>query len=185
MRDVVTIIPDFITPQECDVLNCWTENAVKQHWLDCGVTAGGIKYSSRFTTRMYADRFDQYDPLAYKIRDRISQALNIQHLPISISGGGKHGVVVSYTLPGGDVYLHSDPKEGKLEVLRCNIITQTAESGAQLTVANKQYDLNGGDLHCYLASKYSHQVSQVQGNNPRILWMFGFQVSSSDWENQC
>jgi hypothetical protein len=185
MRDTVTIIPNFITTEECDVLNTWVENAVKQRWLDRGITTGGARYSGRLTTRMYANRFDQYDPLAYKIRDRIRKTLNIENLSVSISGGGKHGIVVSYTHPGGDVYLHSDPKEGKLEVLRCNIITQMAESGAQLTVDGKEYNINRGDLHCYLASKYPHQVSQVAGNTPRILWMFGFQTSDSNWENEC
>jgi hypothetical protein len=182
MRETVTVIPDFITQEECNILNSWVQKAIDSKWLDCGVTTGGIKYSNRLTTRMYADRFYQYDDLVYKIRDRICQVLNIQHLPLSTSGGGKHGIVVSNTFPGGDVYLHSDPKEGNVEVLRCNIITQMAESGAKLTVANKTYDVKLGDLHCYLASKYLHSVSTVGGNISRILWMFGFQISDSGWE---
>jgi len=182
MRDIVTIIPDFITSEECDILNQWVKKAINSKWLDCGITTNGAVYQTRLTTRMYSDRFDQYDDLAYTIRDRICAALNIHNLPISIFGGGKHGIVVSSTLPGGDVYLHSDPKEGDIEVLRCNIITQSAELGAELTVDNHVYDIKCGDLHCYLASKYSHKVSTVEGNRSRVLWMFGFQISDSDWE---
>jgi hypothetical protein len=182
MRDIVTVIPNFITAGECDILNTWVQKAIELKWLDCGVTAGGIKYLDRLTTRMYGNRFDKYDDLAYSIRDRIRNTLSIQNLSISISGGGKHGIVVSNTFPGGDVYLHSDPKEGNLQVLRCNIITQSAESGGILTVANNAYDVKCGDLHCYLASKYPHKVSTVEGNRSRVLWMFGFQISDSDWE---
>ena len=182
MRDVVTIIPNFITEEECDTLNSWVKKAIDLKWFDCGVTTNNTVYQDRLTTRMYGNRFEQYDDLAYKIRDRIRTTLDIPNLPISIFGGGKHGIVVSNTLPGGDVYLHSDPKEGNIEVLRCNIITQSAESGAVLTVADKIYDVNSGDLHCYLASKYLHKVSTVGGNRSRILWMFGFQISDIDWE---
>jgi hypothetical protein len=182
MRNIVTIIPNFITPEECNLLNQWTKNAVESKWLDVGVTTNSVVYSSRLTTRMYGHRFDQYPDLAYIIRDRICNLLNIQYLPISIFGGGKHGIVVSNTMPGGDVYLHNDPKEGEIEVLRCNIITQSAESGAVLTVNDKIYDVGPGDLHCYLASKYPHKVSTVGGNRSRILWMFGFQISESEWE---
>lgn len=182
MRDVVTVIPNFVTPEECGILNRWVQKAVDLKWLDHGVTTNGVAYQDRLTTRMYGNRFVQYDDLAYTIRDRIRTALNILDLPVSIAGGGKHGIVVSNTFPGGDVYLHSDPKEGELEVLRCNIITQAAESGAVLTVDNKIYDIKCGDLHCYLASKYPHKVSTVEDNCSRILWMFGFQISNSDWE---
>jgi len=182
MRDIVTIIPNFITEEECDVLNQWVKKAIESKWLDVGVTTNRVGYSSRLTTRMYGHRFDKYPDLAYNIRNQICAALDISDLPFSTNGGSKHGIVVSNTLPGGDVYLHSDPKEGNIEVLRCNIITQSAKSGAKLTIDNNVYDIKCGDLHCYLASKYPHKVSTVEGNRSRVLWMFGFQISDSDWE---
>jgi len=183
MRDKVTIIPNFITPDECDILNRWTKKAVDLKWLDFGITNNQVVYQSRLTTRMYGHRFDKYPDLAYTIRDQIRAALNIFDLPISTNGGGREGIVVSSTLPGGDVYQHVDGKEGDLELLRCNIISQAAESGAELTVADKFYDVQCGDLHCYLASKHLHKVSMVSGSRPRTLWMFGFQINESDWEN--
>jgi hypothetical protein len=182
MHDIVTIIPNFITPEECDILNRWVYKAIDLKWLDSGITTNGIVYQDRLTTRLYSNRFEKYDDLAYIIRDRIRTVLKIENLPISMFGGGKHGIVVSNTLPRGDVYLHSDPKEGLIDVLRCNIITQSAKLGAELTVAGKIYDVKAGDLHCYLASKYPHKVSTVEGDRSRILWMFGFQISDSDWE---
>jgi len=186
MNNVVTIIPNFITQQECSVLNSWVEKALANSWLDVGITTGHTVYKNRLTTRMYGSRFDKYPDLAYVIRDRIRKQLNLENVPISILGGGKHGIVVSNTLPGGDVYKHSDPLEfNGRHVLRCNIITQMADAGAILTVNDNVVNVNQGDLHCYLASKYAHSVTQVTGKHSRILWMFGFQITDNDWKTKC
>jgi len=185
--NVVTIIPNFITQEECNILNTWVKKAIENKWLDSGITTGGkVGYNGRLTTRLYADRFDSYCSLAYKIQERIRKQLSLNIEPISILGGGKHGIVVSNTLPGGDVYYHSDPLEmGGCHVLRCNIITQMADSGAVLTVNNNTINVGQGDLHCYLASKYKHSVTTVTGTSSRILWMFGFQIKDTEWENKC
>jgi hypothetical protein len=183
MRDIVTIIPNFITEEECDVLNQWVKKAIDLKWLDFGITTNQVVYQGRLTTRMYGHRFNRYPDLTYIIRDRIRAALDISDLPFSTDGGGKHGIVVSNTLPDNDVYQHIDGKEGDLDLLRCNIISQSAESGAELTVADKFYDVKCGDLHCYLPSKYPHKVSKVGGTRSRVLWMFGFKIKESDWEN--
>jgi len=184
--NVVTIIPNFIAQEECTTLNTWVKMAVQNKWLDSGITTGAASYNNRLTTRLYADRFDRYPDLAYAIRDRIRKQLGLATTPISIKGGGKHGIVVSNTLPGGDVYHHSDPLEfNGCHVLRCNIITQMAESGAILEVNNNIIQVSQGDLHCYLASKYKHSVTEVTGKHPRILWMFGFQITDTEWENKC
>jgi len=184
--NVVTIIPNFITQEECNTLNNWVTAAINNKWLDNGISTGGKIYHNRLTTRLYADRFDNYPELVYKIRDRIRKQLNLLDTPISIIGGGKHGIVVSNTLPGGDVYLHSDPLEmGGCHVLRCNIITQMADTGAVLTVNDNIIAAGQGDLHCYLASKYKHSVTKVTGKHSRILWMFGFQIKDTEWENKC
>jgi hypothetical protein len=60
-----------------------------------------------------------------------------------------------------------------------------ADSGAVLTVNNNIINVGQGDLHCYLASKYKHSVTKVTGTSSRILWMFGFQIKDTEWENKC
>jgi len=185
MRNIVTVIPNFITPQECAELNMWVEKATELKWMDYGITTDRTVYKNRVTTRFYGNRFEKYPDLAYDIYKRIPIALNMPDLPISTNTSGKHGIVVNNTFPGGDVYEHLDPKEGELELLRCNIITQMPETGGELTVANKVYDVKCGDLHCYLPSKHRHKVGTVFGNHSRILWMFGFKISDKDWENEC
>lgn len=109
--------------------------------------------------------------------------MNITIVPL-IYGHGSDGVVVSVTFPGGDVYEHKDPRslEG-LSTFRCNILTQSAESGGKLYINGIFREINVGDLHCYYASEESHYVTEVQGNSPRILWMFGCHRPIEDYLN--
>lgn len=177
------VFKNFLSASECAELNKWVELGVKNSWLDKGlnIQANDWSTTNRLTTRAYGDRFD-YSQSVYSIQDKITKFLKIQDLQKSVAGGGKNGIVVSYTLPGGDIHEHMDPKEGNLEVLRCNVITQAAASGGSLYFEKRSVDVQVGDLHCYLPSTIKHSVSTVQGNTPRILWMFGYQCSIERFE---
>lgn len=99
-----------------------------------------------------------------------------------------YGVVVSITYDTGDVYRHKDPAtSNQVEntvALRFNILASKAESGGLIHVEDKTYELNEGDLMAYLVSEYYHSVETCNGNNPRILFMFGFCANKENWENQ-
>jgi hypothetical protein len=173
----VIIIKDFLDKNICDQLNNWVDWGVKNKWLDKGMAGdSNWNYSGRFTTRNYGNRFD-YPKVVYDVYEKITYFLKLNDLNKSVSGGGKNGVVVSCTFPNGDVYAHKDPKEGDLEVLRCNILTRNANDGGKLYVDNKFIDINVGDLHCYLPSTIEHYVTKVEGSQSRVLWMFGYQCS--------
>lgn len=173
----VLIFKNFVEKDECDELNQWVELGVKNKYLDCGISRNsGWEYKQRLTTRNYGDRFN-YPSVVFNIFNRITNFLNLHHLEKSVVGGGKDGVVVTYTLPGGDAYKHTDPMEGDNHVLRCNVMTQAADDGAELFVGGRKIDVAVGDLHCYLPSYLPHYVTEVKGNTPRIMWMFGYQCS--------
>jgi hypothetical protein len=176
------ITPNFITPEECSLLNNWVYEGVDKKWLDNGISTGGIVTNKRFTTRFYGDRFE-YPKEIMDIAEKIRNFAGVSKHEI-INGHGKNGIVVSYTKPGGDLYAHKDGKsELNFSALRCNIMTQAAEEGADLFVNGNKIDIKAGDLHCYLASDFEHYVTEVKGNTPRILWMFGAYVPKDDWEN--
>jgi hypothetical protein len=178
----VFVFPNFLDVDVCNKLNEWVDAGVEKKWLDKGLSRGSNwEYSNRLTTRNYADRFE-YPSIVYDVFKRITKELNLLDLPKSIIGGGKDGIVVSCTFSGGDVYPHIDPKEGELEVLRCNIITRSAESGGELYIGGNKIDINVGDLHCYLPSTVEHYVTEVKGQTPRVLWMFGYQCSKERFD---
>jgi hypothetical protein len=113
--------------------------------------------------------------------DEITHFLGLHDATKSVVGGGKDGVVVSYTLPNGDVYKHIDPMEGDLHVLRCNVMTRAAGAGAELFIGGEKIDIGVGDLHCYLPSDVEHYVTTAEGDTPRIMWMFGYQISKENF----
>lgn len=174
----------FLSLAECEALNAWVDEGVKQRWLDVGVSGNsGWAYKDRLTTRNYGRRFN-YPAVVYKVFDAITTALDLHGIPKSISSGGKDGVVVSYTLPSGSVFPHKDQMDGDLHVLRCNVMTRTADAGAELFIDGKKIDIGVGDLHCYLPSDVEHYVTTVEGSTPRVMWMFGYQVSKQSWLNK-
>jgi hypothetical protein len=177
----IEIIPNFATQKEITLLNEWAEEGVKNKWLDVGKTNKAVT-STRLTSRFYSGRYN-YPRVVLDLSTRIRDFVGASKYPL-IDGHGKDGVVVSYTYPGGDVYKHKDPTgyDGTY-ALRCNIVTQKADTGGELYVGNTLVSINVGDLHCYLASEQEHFVTTVEGNTPRILWMFGALVPADDWNS--
>ena len=167
----------FITQTQCDELNAWVNVAIQNKWLDMGRGENASwNMNSRLTTRQYGYRFE-YPQIVHDVFAQITDALGLTDLPKSIVGGGRGGVVVSCTYADGDVYEHIDPMEGDRHVLRCNIMSQQADLGADLYIGNKHIDVEVGELHCYLPSDVPHYVTTAKGQTPRIMWMFGYQCS--------
>jgi hypothetical protein len=178
----VLVFKNFLDADTCNQLNEWVDLGVEKKWLDKGLNRGtGWQYSNRLTTRNYADRFE-YPTIVYDVFNKITTELNVKDLHKSVSGGGKDGIVVSCIFNDGDTYAHIDPKEGELEVLRCNVMTRSAEEGGELFVGGNKIDINVGDLHCYLPSTIEHYVTKVKGQTPRVLWMFGYQCSQERFD---
>ncbi len=179
----VEIIKNFLSQEEIDLLNKWTILGVRNKWLDFGITSNYQKIETRLTNRFYGSLFT-YPEKVLEISDKVRDVVGVANYPL-IEGHGKNGIVVSYTMPRGDVYKHKDPKSKEgLSTLRCNILTQKAEQGGVLFVEGKQINIEVGDLHCYLVSDHEHWATEVKGNTPRIMWMFGAHVPSDDWNNK-
>jgi hypothetical protein len=178
----IEIIPNFATKEEIKLLNEWAELGVKNKWLDNGITDYRHSTNKRLTSRMYGNRYE-YPQFVRDLSDRIRKFVGIDSYPL-IVGHGRDGVVVSYTMNGGDVYKHKDPKSIEdLATLRCNILTQKSEAGGILHIENKPIDINVGDLHCYLVSEHEHWATPIDGNTPRIMWMFGCHLPAEHWNS--
>jgi hypothetical protein len=177
----IEIIPNFVSNTELTELNAWANLGVQNKWLDEGNIAGG-KTTTRLTSRLYPERYE-YPQFVLDLSEKVRSFMGIDGYSI-VNGHGRDGVVVSYTLPGGDVFKHKDPAiaEG-LAILRCNIVTQKADTGGELYVGDALVNAGVGDLHCYLASEHEHFVTTVEGNTPRILWIFGALVPADDWNS--
>jgi len=178
---------NFLTSEECNLLNVWVDEGVEKKWLDIGITENRFGYvwnTKRVTSRMYGNRF-QNPQIALDISNRIRKFCGIDSYGL-IEGHGRDGVVVSCTFPDGDVSEHQDSYskfENGLSALRCNVMTRSADTGGKLYVGGEHLDIEVGELHCYLASDFKHKVTEVEGETSRVLWMFGAYVPAEDWES--
>jgi hypothetical protein len=187
---IVNVVQNYLPEAECDELNAWVRDAIANDKLGYGITTNGSYKDPhrepsplRYTSRMYAKKYE-YPQLVRDIHARIEQEFNLSkwHEPVHLHG--RDGVVVSATLPGGDVYLHKDPMATfELDTLRCNIITSETQGG-MIHVGKERYKLKKGDMMQYLVSRHEHKVEPIIGKDGdmRILWMFGWCVDGNEWE---
>jgi len=179
----IEIARNFLDESTCAELNAWVSLGVENKWLDNGYSRGKFNYPLRKTSRMFSDRYE-YPDVVREVSKKIRAFCGVSAYPL-IEGNGRDGVVVSFTLPGGDVHPHTDPPHptNGFSTLRCNVMTQAADAGCVLHVGGKPVDIGVGDLHCYLVSEFEHFATPVEGDTPRIMWMFGAHVPAEAWEN--
>jgi len=187
----VLVVRNLISQAECDDLKNWALENSSTQFVD-GVSGNWdtkefTRVKTRLTNRMVGDKI-AYPELVYSIQNRLRETFPLITNAEVIRGHGKDGVVVSITYNDGDVYKHKDPAVNAqvpdTVALRFNILVSKAETGGLIHVEDKTYDLNEGDLMAYLVSEYYHSVDQCFGDNPRILFMFGFCAAKDAWENQ-
>jgi len=184
----VLLVPNFITAEEIQALKDWANQAVTDGQFVDGITGDWDKKEFSTTKKRLTNRMSpniSYPELVKTLQDRIRQTVPLTAQAPVIEGHGKDGVVVSVTYNDGDVYKHKDPSVGEGVVgLRCNILASKAENGGTVHVEDKTYDLNEGDMMCYLVTELYHSVEICHGDNPRTLFMFGFVVDKDSWNNQ-
>jgi hypothetical protein len=186
----VAVVRNYLDAGSCEQLNRWVLEAISQGKIGRGITTpeGGhwsdptrVVSQNRFTSRMYSDNYE-YPPLVEEIFTRIKTELQLKNGVVS-ANGGRNGVVVSCTYPGGDVYPHKDPKEGPgVSLLRVNVLSKAAESGGTIHVEDGVFNLGQGDMMAYLVDEYEHYVEPVEKGGPRIMWMFGLLIPKHLWE---
>lgn len=183
----VIVIRNFASAEEVQILKDWQAKAVEEGQFVDGITGDLDKKEFRTTKKRLTNRMSQninYPDLVKTLQDRIRQTFLVLSESPVIMNHGRDGVVVSVTYNDGDVYKHKDPSVGEGVVgLRCNILSSKAESGGTIHVEDKTYDLNEGDMMCYLVTELYHSVEVCHGDNPRTLFMFGFVVDEDSWKN--
>lgn len=178
----VKIYKNFLSKENCQLLNNIAEQGVKDGWISNGISYQNHNYKKRLTSRMHMANVE-YPQIVRDISNSVRSFVGVNSFPI-IAGHGKDGVVVSYTTQGGDVYPHKDPRSvDGLPTYRCNILTQANEDGCELYIGGKKIDIEVGDLHCYMVSEIEHYVTEAKGETPRIMWMFGAHIPKEYWSD--
>lgn len=176
---LVKIIPNFIMQEEAAILNDYTFNSINENKFECGRTSfnGNKHLVSRFNKNLV------FPEVAMQIKNRVQKLLRLENNDTNTLWN-KSGIVVNCSFNGAKVIPHKDVRQGNKSLLRCNILSSAADKGGVLTVENEEFKLDALSMYLCLVSEYTHSVSTIEGNSPRILWQFGFNVDQKDWEDK-
>jgi len=191
MKPRLERIPEFISKEEQKTLIDWIDEKLSKGEIPFGYTydrviRNHIINKKRRTTRVSEKPID-FPQVAYDTQKRLLDTFewtdNCRIEPIC-NGNKESGMIVIATFPGGDTHKHRDSKVilGR-SATRFNIILQKPESGGELYVEGENFACDERELHCYNVTDNTHWVTEVQGDKPRYIWIFGMSIPQSDWEN--
>lgn len=183
------VIKNFVRREELKVLNGWCLDNFKnnpQYYKDAHMDP--YLEGSRFTTRLSnkidhksKNIFINYPKVSYDIQNRIEKFFHLENCkkPPSFVDGIVNGI----GFEGGSICNHIDPQYfDNTHTLHCNVISQKSDSGGVTIIEDVKYDIEEGDLLCYVVSELHHEVTATVGKKNRILWVFGFCIDSEKLE---
>jgi hypothetical protein len=144
----------------------------------------------------------QYPKEVYDIQKRLLNYLKIKDISIAPFPSFTDGICTTIAFPPGSCCKHTDPIYFEnTYTLHCNFVTQNPESGGityveeiphtcvveeTSTTNGKLYEIDGtevpyqfekNDMIMYVASHVKHRVTEISGDIPRVLWVYGFGIS--------
>lgn len=166
------IIKNFISNNTVKVLNEWAYETISSQphlFYDANMGLKGTRLTTRYNKN--CDKLS-FPAQAFELRVKIARYLNIKNYK---DPNYCHGIVCGIGYNNGSIYEHTDPvyHEGTY-TLHCNVITQAAESGGITIIDYIPYPTKPNDILVYPVSKVKHSVTTIEGNTPRILWVFGY-----------
>jgi hypothetical protein len=187
MSNLVKVVKNFITDTEINELNQWTLNNYKQPYFMCpGMNKDRKK--TRLTTRHshgrikeYRDYKIQYPKEVYAIQQRLLHYLKLPEYTIAPWPAFTDGVITEIAFFPGSCKSHIDPRySADTYTLHCNFVTQNSDSGGITSIVNTPYSTGKNDMLMYITSHLAHEVTEVSGDDPRILWSYGFVLTIAD-----
>jgi hypothetical protein len=93
------------------------------------------------------------------------------------------GWIISFIEPGGFIKPHIDRQPHYQETsdkhLRCNVLVQGPDASAYPLVGAQRLKVSERGLWAFFASEHPHGTQVLQGDQPRIVYQFGFCVPST------
>jgi hypothetical protein len=186
---MIRVIKNFLEKDEIEVLNSWCLNNYDQDFF---IDAKMDPYyqGTRLTTRRVgkfnfesnSEERVQYPQEVFFIQKRLIKLLGLRIIRFPIQF--RHGIVNGIGFENGSICSHVDPiYYPNTYTVHCNILTQKPIDGGIPVINGVKYDTNVGDVLIYTVSHLGHEVTQIIGKIPRILWSYGFCVIDEDIKN--
>jgi hypothetical protein len=189
-KKLVKIVKNFITDDEIEVLNQWTlDNYKKPYFID--PKTNDDEDQTRFTTRHAYDRSEEYQDFkvkypekVYDIQKKLFNYLKLEKKSIVPWPFFTDGIITTIAFSPGSCSRHTDPVYFKnTYTLHCNFVTQNPQSGGITYIENIPYQFEKNDMIMYITSHLEHEVDEISGNVPRILWVYGFYLNLFEMNN--
>jgi hypothetical protein len=189
-QNLVKIVKNFITDDEILKLNNWTlSNYDKPYFVDPRMNQDLVQ--TRFTTRHsyfrtkeYQNYKIEYPKDVYEIQKRLLKYLKLSYNSIVPGPSFNDGIVTTIAFPPGSCSKHSDPiYKDNTYTLHCNFVTQKPISGGITYIEDIPYTFEKNDLIMYITSHLKHEVTEIFGEIPRILWVYGFCLNLFEMNN--
>tara|TARA_A100001201_G_scaffold116762_1_gene100370 strand:- start:874 stop:1482 length:609 start_codon:yes stop_codon:yes gene_type:complete len=189
MKKLVKIVKNFITDEEVKVLNQWTLDHYKNpYFMDPKMNKDDKQ--TRFTTRHaygrckeYQDYKVEYPKEVYDIQKRLFDYLKVKENTIAPWPSFTDGICTTIAFSPGSCCKHTDPVYYEnTYTLHCNFVTQNPEIGGITYVEDVPYQFKEKDMLMYITSHLDHEVTKISGDNPRILWVYGFCILKEELE---
>ena len=168
------VIKDFVK-EELQNLNSWCLNNYKKSFFkDANMGKPGTRMTTRFSSTSEGLNFPSE---AYKIKSKIINRLNL----VNYKQPSFHdGIVCGIGFNGGSIYPHIDPVWHKnTYTFHCNLLSNKPLLGGETYINSQLFPVECGDLLCFDVSSQEHMVSEIYGDEPRILWVFGFSIPTN------
>ena len=131
---------------------------------------GPFRYARKITDTEYCDE------LVRSIGERVAASFSVLDCEVD----PYIGWVISYIEPGGHVMLHIDNYEHYVETsdkhLRCNVLVQGVDKSVYPVIDDAPVEVHEKGLWAFFASDYAHATQLIKGEQPRIVYQFGFTV---------
>tara|TARA_Y100000033_G_C2726165_1_gene100939 strand:- start:8 stop:616 length:609 start_codon:yes stop_codon:yes gene_type:complete len=189
-KKLVKRVENFLTEGEINVLNDWTSNHYnKPYFVNPGMNNDSEQ--TRFTTRHAYGRCEEYQEYqveypkeVYDIQKRLIKYLKLNQNSIAPWPFFTNGICTTIAFSPGSCVEHTDPVYYQnTYTLHCNFVTQNPKSGGITYLESVPYEFKESDILMYITSHVQHGVTEISGDIPRILWVYGFCVSFTEMNN--
>lgn len=171
-------LPKFITDTEALELSSWVlENKDKPFFENSNMQG------NRITTRYCAHEGFSYPEVALQVRKRIVDLFELhEQEAFNFFPRFKNGIIASCAFSGDTCYEHVDPVwVPGFNTIHCNVVTQSPDRGGDLVINGVTQPMTEKDLVCYVVSRAPHSTTLVEGDKPRLMWLFGFCMDDDKW----
>lgn len=177
----VEVVPEFISAKEAEVLNSFTLEQINSGIFSEGMTSKHLnppnsQMVSRFNPKII------FPEVALHVQNRLQAMLGLDKNDIHTLFHPT-GIIVNCSFKGAQVIPHKDPIQNGKSLLRCNLISSAADAGGDLVVEQQTFKIPELGVYFCLVSEHEHAVTKIDGDKPRIIWQFGFNVDAGDWNN--